>query len=293
MDEDIDRFLVWLTELRGASAHTARAYSADLVDLLRFLQEHGVEASGSVTLLDLRLWMADLLERGLGAATRARHAAAARSFFRHLVRDGRIESNPAAGLRTPRRPRRLPHYLGAEEVRRLLDAPGPADDFGCRDRAILETLYSTGCRVGELERLEEDDVDFRSAVVRLRGKGKRERMAPLGSFAIKALAEWLPSRRALAVSGEFALFVNRSGTRLSSRSVARLLAKYIARAGLDGRTSPHTLRHSFATHLLEAGADLRSVQELLGHANLETTQIYTHVTTERMRKVYDAAHPRS
>jgi integrase/recombinase XerC len=293
MDEDIDRFLVWLTELRGASVHTARAYSADLVDLSRFLHEQGVEESGAVTLLHLRLWMADLLERGLGASTRARHAAAARSFFRHLVRDGRIVSDPSAALRTPRRPHRLPHYLGADEIRRLLDAPGPADEFALRDRAILETLYSTGCRVGELERLDEDDLDFRAAAARLRGKGKRERFAPLGSFALKALTDWLPSRRALAAPGVFALFVNRTGTRLTARSVARLLAKYIARAGLDGRTSPHTLRHSFATHLLEAGADLRSVQELLGHANLETTQIYTHVTTERMRKVYDATHPRS
>ncbi len=294
MDRAIERFLTHLSEVRGASPHTVRAYSGDLVDLAGFLEEQGVREPGQVTLLHLRLWLADLSERGLSATSRARRAAAARALFKHLTREGALPGNPATALRTPRRPRHLPHFLTTEEVGRLLRAPEDGgDDNAERDRAILETLYSTGCRVGEIEALSIDDLDLSQALVRVRGKGKRERLAPLGSYAGQALRDWLAVRRAVAQPDEAALFVNRSGTRLTARSIARLLKKHIARAGLSGRTSPHTLRHSFATHLLDAGADLRSVQELLGHKNLETTQIYTHVTVERMRKVYDRAHPRS
>jgi integrase/recombinase XerC len=205
-----------------------------------------------------------------------------------------IEQSPAAGLRTPKRPRKLPHFLSKKEVERLLAAPGPEDRYAVRDRAVLETLYSTGCRIAELTGLDEEDVDLRSGLARVRGKGRKERIAALGSFAVKALREYLHERlRMLASPGERGLFLNRYGERISTRSVARLLDKYIIRTGLAARTSPHTLRHSFATHLLDAGADLRSVQELLGHKNLETTQIYTHVSMERMRKIYDKAHPRS
>ena len=183
--------------------------------------------------------------------------------------------------------------LSTEEVKRLLESPA-ADRFCERDRALLETLYSTGCRIGELTAMNEADLDLRGGMVRVRGKGRRERMAPLGSYAIRALRTWLLRRmEELRSADEPALFLNRFGDRLSARSVARMLEKYITRAGLATRTSPHTLRHSFATHLLDAGADLRSVQELLGHKNLETTQIYTHVTVERMRRIYDKAHPRS
>ena len=294
MDEEIERFLTHLEEARNASTHTIRAYSTDLVGLARALEAKGVPGVAAVTPLHLRMWLADLTERGLSAGTRARHLASARALFRFLVREGTLERNPAAGLRNPRRAARLPHFLSTAEVGRLLDAPGPEDAHAVRDRAMLETLYSTGCRIGELTGLNEEDVDLRGSLVRVRGKGRKERLAALGRFAAEAVRAYLPWRLAMLESArEPALFLNRYGTRLTARSVARMLEKYIARTGLATRTSPHTLRHSFATHLLDAGADLRSVQELLGHKNLETTQIYTHVTVERMRKVYDRAHPRS
>ena len=294
MDAEIERYLVHLEEGRNASTHTIRAYSADLVHLAGFLEQQGVTDTTDITTLHLRMWLADLTEAGLSPVSRARKLSAVRAFFRFLVRKDLVSSNPAAALRSPRRPQRLPRFLGTEEISHLLSSPGEEDRFAVRDRAILEFLYSTGCRVGELVALDEEDVDRRGAVARIRGKGRRERLAPLGSFALEALSAWYPERMELAASlRETGLFLNRYGTRLSARSVGRLLEKYIARAVLARRTSPHTLRHSFATHLLEAGADLRSVQELLGHKNLETTQIYTHVTVERMRKIYDKAHPRS
>jgi integrase/recombinase XerC len=294
MDVEIERYLVHLEEGRNASTHTVRAYSGDLVHLAGFLEGHGVLETADITTLHLRMWLAELTEAGLSPVTRARKISAVRAFFRFLTRKELVPTNPAAGLRTPRRPRRLPHFLSTDEVSLLLAAPGDEDLFAARDSAILEFLYSTGCRVGELVALSEEDVDLRGAVARVKGKGRRERLTPLGSFAIEALREWYPLRLDMAAGPrENALFLNRYGTRLSARSVGRLLSKYIDRAGLSGKTSPHTLRHSFATHLLEAGADLRSVQELLGHKNLQTTQIYTHVTVERMRKIYDRAHPRS
>jgi integrase/recombinase XerC len=294
MEAAVTRFLVHLSEGRGASPHTIRAYSGDLVHLLGFLEAKSVETPGEVTALHLRMWLADLTERGLSPTTRARRLAAARALFRFLVREDSIDANPALGLKTPRRPKRLPHFLSRAEVGRLLGAPGAEDRFAVRDRAILETLYSTGCRMSELTGLDEEDLDLRGGMARVRGKGRKERLAPLGRYAVAALREYLPLRlAAIGDAMERALFLNRFGTRLRGRSVARLLDKYIQRAGLAARTSPHTLRHSFATHLLDAGADLRSVQELLGHKNLETTQIYTHVTVERMRRIYDRAHPRS
>ncbi len=294
MDVEIERYLVHLEEGRNASTHTIRAYSADLVHLAGFLEGHGISAAAEITTLHLRMWLADLTETGLSPVTRARKLSAVRAFFRFLARKELVPGNPAAALRSPRRPGRLPKFLTTAETSRLLSAPGEEDRFATRDRAILEFLYSTGCRVGELVALSEEDVDQRGAVARIMGKGRRERLAPLGSFALEALREWFPERLALVASlRENALFLNRYGTRLSARSVGRLLEKYTLRSGLSRRISPHALRHSFATHLLEAGADLRAVQELLGHQNLETTQIYTHVTVERMRKIYNKAHPRS
>jgi len=294
MDTAIEHYLVYLAEARNASPHTVRAYSGDLVRLAGFLEENGVGAPEEVTPVHLRLWLAEMTEEDLSATTRSRRIASARAFFRFLTRREAIDGNPAAGLRSPRKPRRLPRFLTTDEVGRLLEAPGEEDRHAERDRAILETLYSTGCRVGELTRLGEEDLDLRGGMARVRGKGRRERLAPLGRFAVDALSTWLPIRlERMATPREPALFLNRFGGRLTDRSVARLLKKYISRAGLSAKTSPHTLRHSFATHLLDAGADLRSVQELLGHKNLETTQIYTHVTVERMRRIYDRAHPRS
>jgi integrase/recombinase XerC len=209
-----------------------------------------------------------------------------------LCRQGVLASNPAAGLRGPRQEKRLPHFVARDDMLRLLAAPPADTPLGLRDRALLETLYSAGLRVSELTGLDVADVDLGEGAATVRGKGKRERLAMLGPPAVEAIRTWLPAREALARTGT-ALFLNKNGTRLSARSVGRLLEKYLSLAGLDPRTTPHTLRHSFATHLLDAGADIRSVQELLGHRSLGTTQIYTHVSTQRLRDSYHKAHPRA
>jgi integrase/recombinase XerC len=202
-----------------------------------------------------------------------------------------LQTNPAEGLRGPRQDKKLPNFLSPEDLARLLASPAADTVFGCRDRAILETLYSAGVRVSELTALNVEDVDFDDGCAIVRGKGKRERLVLLGDECRDALQTWLVHRK--SVTKTPALFVNKNGTRLTSRSVGRLLEKYLAQAGLDPRASPHTIRHSFATHLLDAGADIRSVQELLGHRSLSTTQVYTHVTTVRLKDSYHKAHPRA
>jgi len=219
-----------------------------------------------------------------------------RSYFKFCQREGLCETNPAKPLRNPRRERKLPHFLTGSEIGQLLSAPSKNEPLGIRDRAILETLYSAGLRVSELVGVNLDDLDLTDGLVRVRGKGKRERLAPLGSFAVRALRLWLKKRtpaRGLSKEDSAAVFLNKFGKRLTTRSVARMLEKYLKVTGLDLRTSPHTLRHSFATHLLDRGADIRSVQELLGHKSLVTTQIYTHVSTAGLRQAYERAHPRA
>jgi integrase/recombinase XerC len=207
-----------------------------------------------------------------------------------------LTNNPATGLRGPRQERKLPRFFSREEMLRLLEAPPADGPLGLRDRAILEVLYSAGLRVSELTGLELGDLDLGEGLATVRGKGRKERLALLGPPATQAINAWLPARQALAgprALTQPALFLNRRGTRLTTRSVGRLLSKYLAQTGLDPEASPHTLRHSFATHLLDAGADIRSVQELLGHRSLGTTQMYTHVSTQRLRDSYHKAHPRA
>jgi integrase/recombinase XerC len=251
-------------------------------------------APGQMTARHLRAYMAWLHEQGYAKTTIARRMAALRSFCRYLCRQGVLAASPAQGLRGPRQDKRLPHFLSLEDVLRLLAAPPEDNPLGLRDRALLETLYSAGLRVSELTGLNVEDVDPDGGCATVRGKGRRERLAMLGPHAVEALRRWLGGRDAVARGrGGPALFLNKNGTRLTSRSVGRLLAKYLALAGLDPRTTPHTLRHSFATHLLDRGADIRSVQELLGHRSLGTTQIYTHVTTTRLQDSYQKAHPRA
>jgi integrase/recombinase XerC len=226
--------------------------------------------------------------------TIARRLACLRSFFRYATREGITETNPAKALRTPRAGRKLPHFLTAEQTARLLEAPPANDAMGLRDRAMLETLYSAGLRVAELVGLNLPDWDREANVLRVLGKGKKERIAPIGRYAARALERWLevrlPDPDAPDEERE-AVFLNRFGRRLTTRSIGRTLQKHLQTAGLERITSPHTLRHSFATHLLDGGADLRAVQELLGHKSLTTTQIYTHVSTRRLRETYEHAHP--
>lgn len=298
MRRDIARFLDYLRVERGASDHTLKAYREDLTALAEYLSDDEGRCGppGQISVFDLRGYVAALHEAGYARTTVARRLASLRSFFRFGQREGWTKVNPAKALRNPRRSGKLPHFLSTREVAKLLSAPTVGNPLGLRDRAILETLYSAGLRVSELVGMNDADVDLGGGVLHVRGKGRRERLAPLGSYATGALKKWLRARK-LAVDephdGLAPVFVNRFGRRLTTRSVARMLEKYLRTTGLDQRTSPHTLRHSFATHLLDRGADVRSVQELLGHKSLVTTQIYTHLSTANLRAAYEKAHPRA
>lgn len=298
MQEALSEFLRHLALEKNASAHTVKSYREDLTQALEFFRGRlGDNAQpAQVTTRLLRAYLAWLHEQGYAKTTVARRIAAVRSWCRFLCRQGTLSNNPADGLRGPRQDKKLPHFLSVADITRLLEAPPADTPLGLRDRALLETLYSAGLRVSELTGLNLDDVDLPDGLATVRGKGKRERLALLGSAALKAIKVWLKVRDSVLkeqARAKPAVFLNKNGGRLTSRSVGRLLEKYLAQAGLDPRTSPHTLRHSFATHLLDRGADIRSVQELLGHRSLSTTQIYTHVTTQRLRESYHKAHPRA
>jgi integrase/recombinase XerC len=292
-------FLTHLGLERNASDKTVKSYREDLTQALGFARER--LAKGSVAPAEwstrlLRAFVAWLHEQNYAKSTIARRLAAVRSFGKFLCRQGVLQQNPALGLRGPRLEKKLPHFLTVADVQKLLAAPDASAWAGSRDRALLETLYSAGLRVSELVGLDLADADLNDGVVVVRGKGKKERLALLGPAAVSAVSAWLPERAALlqrAGADSPAVFLNKDGGRLTARSVGRLLAGYLRLAGLDPRTSPHTLRHSFATHLLDAGADIRGVQELLGHKSLNTTQVYTHVTTQRLQDSYRKAHPRS
>lgn len=298
-------FLEHLSAARNASPHTLRAYANELKAFVAWLEREQPEVT-NVAQLDARLlrtYVADTAATGSAPATIARRVAALRAFGRHLAQSERLSASPAATLRSPRRGRTLPHYLETGEIERLLAAPDEEDDeeTRLRDRAMLELLYSCGMRVSELVGLDDAQIDCLGGVVTLRGKGRKERLAPLGRPAIAAFEAYRALRdrqhgRAAPRRGAF-LSVAKGrkggGRRLAARDVARSLDRHLARAGLSSRTSPHTLRHSFATHLLSAGADIRVVQELLGHASLNTTQIYTHLSMTQLREVYARAHPRA
>ncbi len=296
MQNAVRSFLNYLKVERNASQLTIKSYADDLTHLKEFFEEqHGrIPEPCDIDVSQLRGYVAYLHECGYARATVARRLACLRSFFRYCNREGICETNPAKPLRTPRAGRKLPHFLTTDEVGRLLLTPPANKPDGLRDRAILETMYSAGLRVAELVSLNISDLDRASGIIRVLGKGRKERVAPVGSYAIKALQKWLEVRKpdtTASQSEQDALFLNRFGKRLTTRSIGRMLEKHIKVAGLSTQTSPHTLRHSFATHLLDGGADLRSVQELLGHKSLTTTQIYTHVSTRRLKEAYEAAHP--
>ncbi|MEX2171222.1 MAG: tyrosine recombinase XerC [Pirellulales bacterium] len=298
MQRQIAQFLQHMRVERGASEHTIKGYREDLESLADYLadEEGRTPAPESLTTVELRGYLSALHEAGYAKASISRRLASVRSFFRFGQRDGWADSNPATALRNPRKSHKLPHFLSSDEVGKLLVAPTSDDPQGLRDRAILETLYSAGLRVSELVGMNDGDLDLQSGIARIRGKGRKERLAPIGSHADRALRTWLGTRKLSAKSPkgrEAPLFVNKFGNRLTTRSVGRLLEKYIREVGLDQRTTPHTLRHSFATHLLDRGADIRSVQELLGHKSLVTTQIYTHVSAANLRAAYEKAHPRA
>ncbi|MCL2347991.1 MAG: tyrosine recombinase XerC [Planctomycetaceae bacterium] len=296
----VARFLRFLEVERNTSEYTIKSYREDLEALLEYLYElydRRLPQPQEITTLDLRGYMSAMHDAEYSRATIARRLASLRTFFKFGLREGWATLNPAKPLRNPRVGRQLPFFLSTAELGTLLNAP-PGDVPGLRDCAILETMYSSGIRVSEAVGLNIDDYDVEEGLIRVRGKGKKERFSPIGSYAKEALANWLAVRSNFAKENENDIeprpvFLNKFGGRLTTRSVGRLLEKHIQTAGLDTRTSPHTLRHSFATHLLDRGADIRSIQELLGHVSIATTQIYTHVSTATLREIYEKSHPRA
>ena len=290
MDKYIEKFIRFLEIEKNYSPHTILNYKLDLVNFKRFL---GAQELEKVDYLFLRRYLALLKEKHLGTRTVGRRLSALRSFFRFLVRDGYLKVNPIQMLSSPKLDKHLPQFLTEEEAAKLIEsafAKAQDDEPGLRDRAILEMFYSTGMRISELVGLNIDDVDFVGGVAKVLGKGRKERIVPVGDIAAGTVRKYLDKRKK---KDEAALFLNKYGTRISARGVRYLTRKYLKAIGMREGVSPHTLRHSFATHLLNRGADLRTVQELLGHANLSTTQIYTHLTTEKLKNVYDKAHPRA
>ncbi len=289
-------FTDWLRVERGYSPHTVAAYQRDVAEFFRSV---GKEVSvGLISADHVQAYLGDLYQANSSASV-ARKMSALRTFFRFLVREGKVAADPLSGVAGPKLARHIPVFLTVDEVFSLLEEPGEKDTFYLRDRAVMELIYSTGMRVSELVSRNMEDLDFSTGMVRIRGKGNKERIVPFGSAAAEALEKWFPVREGLIMDRirrghapeREALFLNSRGTRLTSRSVERLIAGYGERAGIAVRVTPHALRHSFATHLLEMGLDLRTVQELLGHVSLSTTQKYTHLDMEHLNRVYDQAHP--
>ncbi|HVR43110.1 MAG TPA: tyrosine recombinase XerC [Thermoanaerobaculia bacterium] len=302
MKSEIGDFLDHLTYERNVSIHTIEAYRADLGGFFGFLCNDYLSITfdlldpSAIDHLAIRSWLAHEQRRRISRSSIARRLSALRTFFRFLVREGVVDANPARGVATPKREKHLPSVLQPADVAILLEQPDAGSPLGLRDRAWLELLYAAGIRVSELVGLDLDHVELRPRLLRVRGKGSRERIVPFGRKAEQAVRLWLEARRAIvgdAEAEEQPLFVNHRGTRITTRSIRRLLAGHVRDAALRAGTSPHTLRHSFATHLLNAGADLRAIQELLGHVSLSTTQKYTHLTDSRLIEVYRKSHPRA
>jgi len=287
MEKYIQKFIRYLEIEKNYSQHTVVNYKGDLEDFNRFLGGAEVE---KVDYLTLRKYLAVLKEKSLGNRSVGRRLSALRSFFKFLTRESYIKVNPILMLSSPKLDKHLPSFLTEDEVTRLIEsafAKDKDDLLGPRDRAILEAFYSSGLRISELVGLDVDDIDFISGILKVRGKGKKERIVPVGEAALSAIKKYLDRKK----KPTQAVFLNKNNKRLTTRGVRGIVDKHIHSVGIRQGVSPHTLRHSFATHLLNRGADLRTVQELLGHANLSTTQIYTHLTTDKLKSVYDKAHP--
>src|SRR6185503_10483764 len=305
MQQLVEQFLEHLRYERNVSAHTLRNYRIDLEQFLAHLagpESNKRRATPSVEEIDhltIREWLASLHSAQKSKSSVARKLAALRTFFQFLVREGLLELNPAKLVSTPRQEKKLPNHLSVEEAVRFIESPDTQTDLGKRDRAMLELMYATGVRVAELTTMNLGDIDFRSQLIRVTGKRRKQRVVPFGDPAGDALRSYLKIREKflfnapVSTRDEEALFLNYQGTRITTRSVGRMVDKYIRLCAGMHNISPHALRHSFATHLLDSGADLRDIQELLGHARLSTTQVYTHVSMEKLIEVYDKAHPKA
>jgi integrase/recombinase XerC len=288
----IERFLAHLRTERRLSSHTATNYGRDLRALVDFCAAHGLSDWKAVDGQHVRLFAARQHSRGLGPRSIQRQLSAVRSFFRYLVREGVLTSNPGVDIRAPKVARRLPHTLDTDQMARLLGGKAETG-LDVRDQAILELLYSSGLRLQELVSLDLAQVDLADRTVRVHGKGNKVRILPVGRRAVDAIRRWLRERATVANVDESALFVGNSGQRLGARAIQLRVARWARRRGLGINAHPHLFRHSFATHLLESSGDLRAVQELLGHASLSTTQIYTHLDFQHLARIYDATHPRA
>jgi integrase/recombinase XerC len=305
MQEYINRFSDYLKYQRNASQHTLRNYISDLEQFYDYLSPRNSDGArrdiniGQIDHITIREYMATLYQAKLKKTSISRKLATLRTFFRFLCREQVLEMNPARLVSSPRLEKRLPKVISIDEVIQFIETPDAETVLGKRDRAILELLYATGCRVSEVAGMNLEDIDFKHETIRVRGKGRKERFVPFGSKAKEALESYIEARgMLLAEAPEHkreakAVFLNYQGTRITTRSIGRLVDKYVKECAMAHDISPHSLRHSFATHLLSAGADLRAIQELLGHARLSTTQIYTHVSIDQLMQVYDKAHPRA
>jgi integrase/recombinase XerC len=288
----VTRFLQSLRNERRLSPHTESAYARDLEALRAYCSANGIESWGQVDAQHVRMFAAQCHRRGLAPRSIQRRLSAVRSLFRHLIRDDEMRHNPAADVQAPKARKRLPTTLDADTMARLL-AFRSDDRLGVRDKAIMELFYSSGLRLAELLGLDLQDLDLRDRTVRVLGKGNKSRIVPVGKEAAEALSRWLRERTSIADIGELAVFVGVNGGRLGPRIVQRRIARWARLQGLPEHVHPHMFRHSFASHLLESSGDLRAVQELLGHANISTTQVYTHLDFQHLARIYDATHPRA
>jgi integrase/recombinase XerC len=294
-------FIDYMHYERGASDNTLSSYESDIEQFYEYLRAagHSVDVT-KVDNLDIRGFLASLASHGLKKSTAQRKLASIRSFLKYLYREGLIDKNPGKQVATPKKEKPLPGFLSVDEAAMLVEAPKGTAVGATRDRAILETFYSSGLRISELAGLDREDVDFSAGLVKVLGKGNKERVVPIGDKAVKAINDYIDAlvkrekpMKGTGLSTSVPLFLNNRGVRMGVRGVRRVVEKYVKATGISGNTSPHTLRHTFATHLLGGGADLRSIQEMLGHASLSTTQKYTHVNLDKLMEVYDKAHPRA
>lgn len=298
MESAVEAFGAHLEIERNLSYHTKRNYLADLKQFQGFLSKRGIKKTDAIDQMAIRAFLAVLYRKKIKKVTMSRKVASLRAFFRFLLREGKIKYNPAEMIQAPKADKYLPTFLSIDEVLAFLGVKFGTDAFGLRDRAIMELFYSAGIRIGELTGLNTGDIDFPRGLMKVRGKGKKERIVPVGEPALKALENYLGVRSKFVRDKEenylgSPLFLGRLGSRLTPRSVRRLVDKYVLQSGINRKITPHVLRHTFATHLMDAGADLRVIQELLGHESLSTTQKYTSMSVTRLMEVYDKSHPRA
>jgi integrase/recombinase XerD len=294
LDQGLDGYLTFLATVRGLSANTVAAYSDDLIDIAKFLAKQGVKSWAELDSLHVVAYLSKGKKRGLAARTMARRLSSLRGMLKFMLQEGLLDGNPLSGMSGPKTPDGLPHFLSRAEADNLLSAPDPESDLGIRDRAMLELMYAAGLRASEIITLGVGDVQFQVGCLVVRGKGSKERLVPVHQTALDALQAYLegPRERLRKDKQREEVFLNARGGPLSRMGLWKILRKHVLAAGIKGHVSPHTLRHTFATHLLEGGADLRSVQLMLGHADISTTEVYTHVDRKRLSQVHKKYHPR-